>query len=285
MTPPVQTLATIKALLESHGLRPNKALGQNFLIEPAHVKRLVDAASLAPRDLVLEVGPGTGVLTDVLLERGCRVIACELDHGLAALLRERLAAAIADGRFTLIEGDCLASKHELNPAIIAAIAGRPFKLVANLPYGAASPLMITLAVRRASEGPCLGQFVTIQREVADRLRAKPGTRDYGEMGVLVQAMDEVRRIAVLPPGCFWPPPKVDSEMVAILPRAAPLTDRPDRLEALCRVLFTQRRKQIGTVLSRSHPRALAALPPGVAPTMRPEQLTIEQLVVLSHAMT
>jgi 16S rRNA (adenine1518-N6/adenine1519-N6)-dimethyltransferase len=130
---------------------------------------------------------------------------------------------------------------------------------------------------------CLGQFVTIQREVAERLRAAPGSRDYGEMGVLVQAMAQVRRLAVLPPGCFWPPPKVDSEMVSITPRAEPLTDDPASLAALCRILFTHRRKQLGGVLAKHAPALLDALPPGVTATVRAEHLTVPQLVEMAHA--
>ena len=301
----MQSLADIKGILESQGLRPNKSLGQNFLIEPAHVTRLVDAAALAPGDLVLEVGPGTGVLTDVLLEHGCRVVACELDRGLAAMLRQRYAHHAREQRFTLVEGDCLASKHELNPELLHALDARPFKLVANLPYGAASPLMIALATRfhpfRAppapstspptpsdasrpvEHAPCLGQFVTIQREVAQRLRAAPNTRDFGEMGVLVQAMCEVQRLALLPPGCFWPAPKIDSEMVSIIPRARPLTNDPAALADLCRLLFTQRRKQLGAILRHDHPHLLTNLPAGVAPSARPESLSVAHLVELAGA--
>jgi 16S rRNA (adenine1518-N6/adenine1519-N6)-dimethyltransferase len=283
----MQSLASIKELLESRGLRPSKALGQNFLIEPAHVMRLVDAAGVGRGDVVLEVGPGTGVLTDVLLGRGCRVIACELDRGLADLLRERFADQARNGAFTLIEGDCLASKHEVNPLVIDALGGQPFRLVANLPYGAASPLMIALATGAPVAGArvsvhCLGQFVTIQREVGERLRAAVGTKDYGEMGVLVQAMCGVKRIAVLPPGCFWPPPKVTSEMVAVTPLAKPLTDDVGSLSRLCRTLFTHRRKQIGTTLARESPGLLKRLPVGVDRTMRPEQLTVQQLVAMAR---
>lgn len=286
----MQSLADIKSILESRGLRPSRALGQNFLIEPAHVLRLVDAASAGPGDCVLEVGPGTGVLTDVLLSRGCRVIACELDRGLADLLRERYAAHAAEGVFTLVEGDCLAGKHGINPELVSALGSGPFKLIANLPYNAASPLMILLATRAHPAlardlPPCLGQYVTIQREVADRLRAAVGTRDYGEMGVLVQAMCDVRRIALLAPGCFWPPPKVESEMVALIPRAEPATRDPERLAHVCRMLFTQRRKQIGSILRSADPALLAALPPELPPTARPEVLTVEQLVGLARLAT
>lgn len=278
----MQSLSDIKELLDSYGLRPSRSLGQNFLIDASHVMRLVEASGVRAGDVVLEVGPGTGVLTDVLLERGCRVVACELDRGLAALLRDRYAAHAERGVFTLIEGDCLSSKHALNPAIIEAIGAREFRLVANLPYGAASPLMILLATEFAG---CVGQFVTIQREVAERLRAEPGTRDYGEMGVLVQAMCEVKRIASLPPGCFWPSPKVTSEMVAVTPRVKPLTDDAAYLSRLCRMLFTQRRKQVGTILAREAPELLSRLPEGVDRTKRPEELTVTQLVEMSRVWT
>lgn len=286
----MQTLGQIKRLLEERGLRPSKALGQNFLCDHNLIRRLVDAAAVGDGDVVLEIGPGTGALTEELLERGCRVVACELDRGLADLLRERFGGA-TDGRFVLIEGDCLAGKHALNPAIIGALGGRAFKLVANLPYGAASPLMVTLATEhppkpRASDAKpaCLGQFVTIQREVAERLRAGPGSKDYGELGVLVQAMCEVRRLAVLPPGCFWPQPKVTSEMVAISPRAQALTGDPARLSEVCRLLFTQRRKQLGSILARAGLDEGLTLPEGVERTMRPEQLTIERLVALGRLL-
>lgn len=282
----MQTLQDIKAALEARGLRPSRALGQNFLIEPAHVARLVEASGVGAGDVALEVGPGTGVLTDALLARGCHVVACELDRGLADLLRDRYAGNIAQGTFTLVEGDCLEGKRGVNEALVRALGTRPFRLVANLPYNAASPLMILLATRfhpmlAADLPPCLGQYVTIQREVADRLRAAVGTRDYGEMGVLVQAMADVRRIALLPPGCFWPPPKVDSEMVSIIPRAEPATGDPEALSRLCRMLFTRRRKQLGSILRDAAPTLLDHLPEGIDASMRPEVLPPAALVALS----
>jgi len=271
----VQTLGEIKAALEARGLAPKRSLGQNFLIDHNLIRKLVDASGTRAEEVVLEIGPGTGTLTDELLARGCVVVACELDAGIASLLRERFADAIDAGRLALIEGDCLARKTELNPAIADAVAGRPFTLVANLPYGAASPLMVTLA---AEHPQCRGQFVTIQKEVAQRLRARPGTKDYSELSIVMQALCTVERIATLPPECFWPRPKVTSEMIALRRRADPLTDHPRALAALCRRLFTQRRKQIGTTLGRD-----AKLPEGVDPTARPEQLTVEQLAALAEA--
>lgn len=283
----MQNAATIRSLLESHGLRPNKALGQNFLIEPAHVRKLVEASDAQAGDLVVEIGPGTGVLTDHLVDRECHVIACELDAGMAGILRERFASEIGAGRLTLIEGDCLASKHDLHAGLLDAIAGRSFRLVANLPYGAASPLMIMLATRhhpafRATGAPaCLGQYVTIQRDVAQRLRAPVGTKDYSEMSVLVQATCRVKRIALLPPGCFWPAPKIDSEMVSIVPIEPPLADDIEPLAALCRELFTHRRKQIGSILGRERMEALTRLLPDLDRTRRPEQFEVKELIALS----
>lgn len=266
----MQTLTDIKRLLAERGLSPRHSLGQNFLIDQNLVRRLVDAAQVAAGDLVVEVGPGTGVLTDELLLRGAHVIACELDDGLAALLRERL---MGKSNFSLIEGDCLAGKRGINADIIRAVGDRRFKLIANLPYAAASPLMGTLATDHPA---CTAMFVTIQREVADRLRAKPGTKEYGELGIVIQAMAEIEKIAALPPECFWPRPKVASEMVAIRRRTAPLTSDPERLMRLCHALFSKRRKQIGTILGRR-----VQLPEGVQASQRPEELSVEQLVRLS----
>lgn len=265
----MQTLGDIRSILAERGLHPKKALGQNFLHDQNQLRRLIDAAAVGPGDLVLEVGPGTGTLTETLVERGCEVVACELDRDMAAILEDRLG-----DRITLLREDCLGDQRTLSAGVDDALAGRPFSLVANLPYGAASPLMSLLAARR----DCLGQWVTIQREVADRLTAGPGSRIYGSLSLFVGALAVARRIAVLPPGCFWPPPKVDSAIVSILPRPEPLVDDPERFGDFLHRLFSRRRKQIGTTLGRD-----ADFPEGVEPTMRPEQLPIEAMVALFNA--
>lgn len=271
----MHTLTELKRLLEERGLAPRKALGQNFLIDHNLLRKLADASGVGAGDVVLEVGPGAGALTEALLERGCDVVACEIDEGLAGLLAERLGAP-EGGRLTLVRGDCMASKHALNPAITDALGGRPFRLVANLPYGVASPLMLTLLMEHAA---CSGLYVTIQREVADRLMAGPGSRDYGELSVVAQALAEVHRIAAAPPECFWPRPKVTSAMVSLVRRDRARTADARTLDRACRVLFQKRRKQLGAILGRGF-----ALPEGVRAEQRPEELSVEQIDAIARTL-
>ncbi|TVQ33568.1 MAG: ribosomal RNA small subunit methyltransferase A [Phycisphaeraceae bacterium] len=271
----VLTLKELRLLLDERGLRPRHALGQNFLIDHNLLNKLVDAAGVGSGDVVLEVGPGPGQLTEALLSRGAQVVACELDDGLSELLEDRLADTAA-GRLTLIRGDCLESKTRLNPRLVSALCGRPFKLVANLPYGAASPLMLTLLLKHPE---CASLHVTIQKEVAHRLAAPPGSRDYGELSVIAQSLATIERIADAPPECFWPRPKVTSAMISITRRAQPLTQDADSLERLCKRLFQKRRKQLGAILGRD-----VAWPEGIEPSMRPEQLSVEQIEALAKVV-
>ncbi len=265
----MQTLAQIREILDSRGLRPLKSLGQNFLTDHNLIRKLVDAAAIAPGDTVLEIGPGTGTMTEELLARGCRVVAAEMDRGLSEHLRHHFAS---NPNFTLVEGDCLASKRELAPAILDALGPGPFKLVSNLPYGAGTPVMMILL----SDHPrCSGLFVTIQREVAERLAAPHASKDYGPLAVLAQCTAAYEHLANLPPQCFWPQPDITSSMVALRRLPTPRCSRPRALLDFLVKLFEQRRKQLGAVLGRS-----TALPPGIDPAIRAEALSVEQLVGL-----
>ncbi|MEM9882858.1 MAG: 16S rRNA (adenine(1518)-N(6)/adenine(1519)-N(6))-dimethyltransferase RsmA [Planctomycetota bacterium] len=267
-----QTLTEIKQLLAGHGLRPKHRLGQNFLHDHNHLVRILDAAEVAAGDVVLEVGPGTGALTERLLAAGAEVVACEVDRDLEAVLRERIDTS--EDRFTLVVGDVLADKRTLNAELLDRLASRRFKLIANLPYQVASPLLANLVLDHPAMDAAV---VMVQKEVADRLAAPPGGKDYGALGVLVQAVCLVRRVGVLPPSCFWPAPKVSSAVVHFQRRPEPLTDDPHALAGLLHTLFGKRRKQLGAILGRG-----VDWPAGVEPTMRPEQLTVEQLVALSR---
>lgn len=277
----MQTLGDIKALLASHGLSPKHRLGQNFLHDPRKMDKILAAADIHGGDVVLEVGPGTGVLSECVLDAGARLVCIEIDRDLEPILTERLGH-----RATVIFEDILSDKHTINPRAIESIQalqsraagenfrGRGFKVVANLPYQIASPLIANLAL----DHPGMSRAVVmVQREVGDRLAAQPGGKTYGPLGIVVQAVCEVAAVATLPPGCFWPAPKIDSVVLRIDRRATPLTDDPHGLSRFVHRLFNQRRKQVGTILGRATP-----LPNGIDPRKRPEQLTLEQLIKLAR---
>lgn len=265
------TKSEMRAMLDERGLSPKKSLGQNFLVDHNLLRKLVDDAAIDDTSAVLEIGPGAGVLTRELLERGARVVAVELDSGLADLLRD----TIDSDRFTLIEGDAFPS-GALNPAALEALDSGEWSLVANLPYGVASPLMVELLVRRPA---CRSLHVTIQKEVAERLTAKPNTRDYGSLGVVAQAMSAAELITLASPQCFWPPPKVTSAMVSLRRKAQPLTPRPEAFEGFARRLFMKRRKQLGGILGRD-----GVSDAGIDPTRRPESLEVAEIVALHEAV-
>jgi 16S rRNA (adenine1518-N6/adenine1519-N6)-dimethyltransferase len=271
-----QTLSDIKSLLAARGLHPRKRFGQNFLIDPRKLEQIVEAAGVGGGNLVLEVGPGTGVLTERLIEAGATVIACEIDRDMCDILRERLGD---HDLFTLIEGDVMAGKHDLAPDVASCLrASVPsclpnFSLIANLPYNIASPLLATLAL----DWPTMQRAVVmIQKEVGDRIISPPGVKAYGPLSIVMQLAFEIERIATLPPGCFWPAPQIDSVVLRCERRAAPLVDDMQGVVDLAQRLFQQRRKQIGSTLGRD-----IAYPPGIDPTMRPEQLTVAQFITLA----
>ena len=271
----MQTLTEIRQLLDERGLRPKRRLGQNFLHDKNQLTKLIDAANVNRGDLVLEVGPGTGTLTSALLERGAKVIACEIDDDMAAIIEHVFADQIRRGSLQLIRSDALERGRRLSSPVVDAVGNRSFKLIANLPYQIASPLMTALLLDHSSQ--CTGEFVTIQKEVADRLLAQPGTKEYGPLTIIVQALAEVKRIATLSPGCFWPPPDVTSAMVAINPRTLDLSSVDRRSFAtFVTQLFTKRRKQLGAILGRE----VNLWPEGVSSSQRPEALTIDQLLAL-----
>ena len=269
----MQTQSDIRAILAARGLSPKHRFGQNFLVDHNLLKRLVDASGIGEHSLVVEIGPGTGTMSEEILARGAELLAIELDRDLSEHLREHFAS---NPRFTLIEGDCLNGKRALNADALARLAGRPFTLVANLPYQAASPVIAICA----STPQCLGQFVTIQREVGDRLRASAGGGEYGPLTIIVQAFAEVEQVAVLSSGCFWPPPEVTSAMIAIRPRTVPAIPHgdADAFGAFVHTLFSKRRKQLGAILGRNR-----SWPDGIDPSARPESLPIADLVRLWRA--
>lgn len=266
-----QTLGQIKLLLGSFGLRPKKRFGQNFLHDDNKMQAILQASELQPGQLVLEVGAGTGALTSRLLEAEAKVVAVEVDRDLWPILDQQFAGAV---NLTLIRGDVLQGKHHLNPEVVSAVGDQPFKLIANLPYNVASPLMINLVCQFPQMSHAV---VMVQKEVGDRLSAKPGGKDYGPLGIIVQATCGVSEVCTLSPSCFWPQPSVHSSVILLTRRPEPVTRNMDQFVDLVHLLFGRRRKQLGSILGRQQ-----ALPEGVSPEMRPERLTVEQLADLAR---
>ncbi len=264
---PMQTISDIRDLLAERGLRPKHKLGQNFLHDKNQLSKLIAAAEIKTSEVILEVGPGTGTLTEALLETEAEVITCELDRDLAQIIEEQFG-----DRVTLLQGNCLDKGRTINPMIEQTIQERPFKLVANLPYSIASPLMTTLLIDHQN---CVGMYITIQQEVADRLLAKPSTKAFGPLGIIVQTFAHVERITVVKPTSFWPQPKVSSAMVSIIPSTdCDIDDRAGYAQFVVQ-LFMKRRKQLGKVFPKDFP-----WPNGVTRTMRPDALSIHQIMTL-----
>lgn len=271
---PGQTLSEIRQLLAAAGLSPLHRFGQNFLIDLNLMRKLVEAAGVTAGDVVLEVGPGTGSLTECLLDRGAAVVAVEVDRG----LQELVAARLADqSRFELVRGDALGSKHELSADVLRVLGSRcaasdGFKLVANLPYQIATPLLVNLmrlAAPRLTLVAC-----TLQREVAARLTAPPGSPAYGPVSVIARTFGRVESIARLPPEVFWPRPQVESEMLLVRPHdpGAPALD--GEFVRFVRECFAHRRQTLRRILSRASPTPSELLDrAGLSASARPEELS------------
>jgi len=272
-----QTQSEIRALLASVGLSPRHRYGQNFLIDLNLMRKVVEAADLQPADTVLEVGCGTGSLTEMLLAAGAYVVGVEIDHGLQDLLRSRLGE---NARFSLVAGDVLAGKHQINPDVLAELgrhapaAPGQYKLVANLPYQVATPLLMELLYVQ----PRFGRLTcTIQKEVGERLSAAPDTEAYGPISVIAATLADVRLVATFPPTAFWPRPKVESVLVDIKPSSDPPIAAPEipAFVEFVRGSFLHRRKTIKNVLQTLIGRiAASAVLAGadINPQTRPEAL-------------
>ena len=272
--------AEVRSLAQRYGVRPTKQRGQNFVIDANTVRRIVAAADLRSDDVVLEVGPGLGSLTLGLLGGAAAVTAVEVDPVLAAALPvtvEQFAPGHVD-RLRVIAADAL-HVTELPERV-------PTALVANLPYNVAVPVLLHLL----SSLPSLDRIlVMVQREVADRLAAPPGSRVYGVPSAKVAWYGEVRRAGLVGRQVFWPAPRVDSGLVAMRRRPPPAS-RPDR-EATFAVVdaaFSQRRKMLRSALAdlagsaAAAERALQAA--GVDPRARGEQLGIEDFARVAESM-
>jgi 16S rRNA (adenine1518-N6/adenine1519-N6)-dimethyltransferase len=268
----------VRALLARHGLAARRSLGQNFLLDPRRAERLVTLAGVERGDAVLEIGTGLGILTRALALRGARVTTVEVDPGILAALR---GEPLLPSEVRLVEGDAL----DLDLAALLGEMEPPRRVVANLPYSVSAPIL-----RRLLDlAPLLEDWsVMLQRDVAARLLAAPGTRDYGSLTVLHRLVVETRRCDELAPGCFHPAPKVRSTFVRMRPlRPTPLgPGELARVEILVRAAFGTRRKTLANALRAAgvaaSPEALARAE--VDPGARAEALPPEAFVRLTRAL-
>jgi len=308
----MQTKRQIQELLSSAGVTPNRRLGQHFLVDLNLMRLLANSAGVRPSDIALEIGTGTGSLTESLAERAGQVVGVELDPILAGIVRSRLSDV---ANVQVLNTDALSGKGALNPTVVEAIthaqkrlweAGPPgpmaqpipaaadpgrLVLVSNLPYDVASPVMINLV-----KGPVTAEAmsVTVQKEVADRMTAAPGGRHYGALSIFLSAAGRVEAIRILKPTVFWPPPQVDSAIVRYV-----------RDEAKCRriahwgffgnvvsLFIGHRRKMLRACIRHAGPEfggrdvwLRIFEQHGIDPTRRPEELSAEQYVAMANSLS
>jgi 16S rRNA (adenine1518-N6/adenine1519-N6)-dimethyltransferase len=286
----VPTLAQIREALGMVDARPRKRFGQHFLTDPHLLQSIAAAADVGPGDRVLEVGPGPGALTATLLARGARVLAVDVDRAMLGVLA-RLVGEVPT--LTTLELDVL-ERGRLHPRLLEALAGFAddgrFKLVSNLPYNVASPLLIELWKHRP---PTVGS-VLVQREVGERIVAPPGGADVGVLSVQLQWRAETALVRKVAAGAFWPPPRVESVVVKLITRPQPAygSDDPMPAEALLKTAFQHRRKTLANALKDALPsdaseraRALAVISEEFGGNQRrPEALAPMEWVSLARRL-
>ena len=268
-------------VLQKHKFNIQKKLGQNFLVDTNVLEKIVEAAELTREDCVLEIGPGLGTMTQYLAERAGEVVAVEIDKNLIPILEETLADY---PNVTLIHADIL--KLDIGRLAEEKNGGRPIKVVANLPYYITTPIIMGLFETKV---PLKSIVVMVQKEVADRMKVGPGTKDYGALSLAVQYYAKPQIVANVPPNCFIPRPNVGSAVIRLTRyEKPPVQANEQRMFALIRAAFNQRRKTLANAVSNAPGlrltreqvvQALAKM--GLSPTIRGEALTLEQFAVLS----
>jgi 16S rRNA (adenine1518-N6/adenine1519-N6)-dimethyltransferase len=295
MQPIRQTQSYLRNLFSQRGISPQRRLGQNFLIDLNIHDLIVNAADVGPDDVILEVGSGTGALTMLMAGRGAAVVTVDVDPSMARLTSE-LVAGLPNVR--VLNLDALRNKNTINPEVLNQVraglaggAGRRFKIVANLPYHVATPVITNFLVH-PELCPAL-MVVTIQRELADRMCAEAASAAYGSLSIIVQALADVSIVRTLPPSVFWPQPKVDSAVVAIQPNAGKRTAVGDVpwFQGFVRGVFLHRRKYLRHVLAGLWRDRWTKMDvdawlesQGISGQIRAEALDIQEFLTMAHAL-
>ena len=272
------------AVLQKHQFHFQKKYGQNFLIDTSVLERIIGAAQIGQTDCVLEIGPGIGTMTQYLAEHAKKVIAVEIDKALLPILEETLAAY---ENVTVLQGDIL--KTDVGELAEKYNAGKPLKVVANLPYYITTPILMGLFEKNV---PLTSVTVMVQKEVAERMQAKPGSEEYGALSLAIQYYAEPRIVANVPPHCFMPRPKVGSAVVNLQRFLEPPVKAEDEefLFSLIRAAFNQRRKMLVNALAAGIPelskekiaKTLAGL--HISGTIRGEKLSLAEFAELANAL-
>ena len=282
IAPEIANADVTRHILKTFGLRASKRLGQNFLVDGTVVRAIVEAAEIVPGDRVLEIGPGIGTLTQGLAETGARVVAVELDKKLPAVLAETLKGY---DNVTIVPGDIL----KLNiPEILGLREGERFKVVANLPYYITTPIIMTLLEQRL---PIERLVTMVQKEVATRMTARPGSKDYGALSIAVQYFTVPRMVMDVPPRSFLPAPEVTSAVIACHVREEPAVACRDEkmFFRVIKAAFGQRRKTLlnaltGTGKTKDEIRA-AFEAVGMDETRRGETLSLEEFARIADVLS
>ncbi|MBI4900086.1 MAG: 16S rRNA (adenine(1518)-N(6)/adenine(1519)-N(6))-dimethyltransferase RsmA [Actinobacteria bacterium] len=270
---------TVRTLAAELDLHPSKQRGQNFVVDPNTVRRIVALSGVQPGEVVLEVGPGLGSLTLGLLEAGAHVVAVEIEPSLAGRLVRTVTERLPDAveRLTVVEADAMR---------VTTLDPMPTRVVANLPYNVSVPVILHLLATFPSIASGL---VMVQLEVADRLVAPPGSKVYGTPSAKLAWYASASRVGTVPASVFWPVPNVESGLVAFARREAPSTVDRERVFGVVDAAFGQRRKMLRAALARvfgSSAGATEALErAGVDPTLRGETLTIGQFASIAHQLS
>jgi 16S rRNA (adenine1518-N6/adenine1519-N6)-dimethyltransferase len=267
------TRTELVALLKDHGLKPSRALGQNFVVDPNTVRRIARLANVGPSDQVLEIGAGLGSLTLALVETGATVLAMEIDRYLLAPLH-----SVVDDKGVVVHH---ANALEADYATI--LDGRETVVVANLPYNVATPLVLHLL---ETQPLITRMLVMVQKEVGERLAAYAGDEAYGAVSLRVQYYADAKVVGKVSPSVFVPKPNVDSVLVSLVRRASVRVDpalvSEDELFGVIRTAFGQRRKMLRRSLAEWTSEGVFERA-GVAETRRPEELTLEEFAALAAA--
>lgn len=288
-----QTLTFLSRTLERAGLQPKTKYGQNFLIDLNLLNILIDGAELNQRDVVLEIGTGLGSLTKTMAMKAGAIVTVEVDRDLQALATKELKPY---PNVRLLSCDALRNKNHLRVEVLdsvreglSRIEGSKFKLVANLPYNVATPILSNLM----TETPLVERMVvTIQKELGERIIAKPSCKDYSALSVWMQALADCEILRILPPSVFWPRPKVDSAIIRVIPNAekrARIVDL-EFFHTRLRAMFFHRRKflrsEVFTTMKDllTKPQVDEILDSqNLEPNLRAENLTVEQMIDLLEA--